>query len=148
MAIVWPCTLSVDAYAAAGREVEVPRAHCPSCLGPMMFWSGYSRFVRHEGGVHKIWIPRGACAPCGGTHALLPAFVARNRLDSIETIGDALESVTSGEIGVRPVADRLGVPPQHDAGVAAQLRAPRLCTRAVLRRLGRRTRRRGTETTW
>ncbi len=75
-----------------------------------MFWSGYSRFVRHESGVHKIWIPRGACAPCGGTHALLPAFVARNRLDSIETIGDALESVTSGEIGVRPVADRLGVP--------------------------------------
>ena len=29
MAIVWPCTLSVDAYAAAGREVEVPRAHLP-----------------------------------------------------------------------------------------------------------------------
>ncbi|MGO9208181.1 MAG: DUF6431 domain-containing protein [Candidatus Limnocylindrales bacterium] len=110
MAIVWPCTLSVDAYAAAGREVEVPRAQCPSCLEPMMFWSGYSRFVRHEGGAHKIWIPRGACAPCGGTHALLPAFVARNRLDSIETIGAALESVTSGENGVRPAADRLGVP--------------------------------------
>jgi len=110
MAIVWPCTLSVDAYAAAGRDVEIPRAHCPSCLEPMVLWSGYSRFVRHEGIAHKIWIPRGLCAPCGGTHALLPAFVARNRLDSIETIGAALESVTSGETGVRPAADLLGVP--------------------------------------
>jgi len=76
----------------------------------MTFWSGYSRFVRHEGEAHKIWIPRGACAPCGGTHALLPAFVARNRLDSVEAIGAALESVTSGEKGFRPVADRIGVP--------------------------------------
>ena len=110
MSIVWPCTLSVEAYAAAGREVEVPRAHCPSCFEPMMFWSGYSRFVRHEGGAHKIWIPRGACAQCGGTHALLPAFVAIKRLDSIETIGAALEPVVSGEDGVRPVSERLGVP--------------------------------------
>ena len=110
MAIVWPCTQSVDVYAAAGRAVEVPRADCPSCLEPMTFWSGYSRFVRHEGRAHKIWVPRGQCAPCDVTHALLPAFVALKRLDSIETIGAALESVTAGENGVRPVADRLGVP--------------------------------------
>ena len=109
MAIVWPCTQSVDVYAAAGREVEVPRADCPSCLEPMTFWSGYSRFVRHEGRAHKIWVPRGQCAPCDVTHALLPAFVALKRLDSIETIGAALETVTSGENGVRPAADRLGV---------------------------------------
>jgi hypothetical protein len=76
----------------------------------MTFWSGYSRFVRHEGNAHKIWVPRGACVPCGTTHALLPAFVARNRLDSIETIGAALESVISAENGVRPVAERVGVP--------------------------------------
>jgi hypothetical protein len=76
----------------------------------MVFWSGYSRFVRHEGGAHKIWIPRGRCGPCDGTHALLPAFVAIKRLDSIETIGAALESVASTEHGVRPAADRLGVP--------------------------------------
>jgi len=110
MAIVWPCTLSVDAYAAAGKLVEVPRADCPSCLEPMTFWSGYSRFVRHEGRAHKIWVPRGQCAPCDSTHALLPGFVAKNRLDSIETIGAALETVVSGEEGVRPVAERLGVP--------------------------------------
>ena len=76
----------------------------------MVFWSGYSRFVRHEGGAHKIWVPRGACVRCGRTHALLPAFVALKRLDSIESIGAALESVASGEDGVRPAAKRLGVP--------------------------------------
>jgi hypothetical protein len=37
MAIVLPCTLSVDAYSAAGREVEVPRAQCPDCSEPMGF---------------------------------------------------------------------------------------------------------------
>jgi transposase-like protein len=110
MAIVWPCTLSVDAYAAAGKEVVVPRADCPSCAQPMTFWSGYSRFVRHEGRAHKIWVPRGQCAPCDATHALLPGFVARNRLDSIETIGAALGPVVSGQDGVRTAADRLGVP--------------------------------------
>jgi len=110
MAIVWPTTLSVDAYAAAGREVEVPRALCPSCLDPMMFWSGYSRFVRHEGQAHRIWVARGLCGSCGGTHALLPAFVAKNRLDSTETIGAALETVVLGEAGVRPAAGRLGLP--------------------------------------
>jgi len=109
MAIVWPCTLSVDAYAAAERNVEVPRAECPSCRGPMVFWSGYLRFVRHEGRAHRIWVPRGRCRPCSATHALLPAFVVLHRLDSIETIGDVLESSTSGG-GVRPAAERLGVP--------------------------------------
>ena len=92
------------------QEVEVPRPECPSCLEPMVFWSGYSRFVRHEGVAHRIWVPRGFCGPCGGTHALLPAFASRNRLDSIETIGTAVESVVSGVGGVRPAARRLGVP--------------------------------------
>ena len=110
VAIVWPCTLSVETYAAAGKNVEVPRPECPSCLEPMVFWSGYSRFVRHEGVAHRIWVPRGFCGPCGGTHALLPAFASRNRLDSIETIGTAVESVVSGVGGVRPAARRLGVP--------------------------------------
>jgi len=109
MAIVWPCTTPVDAYAAAGREVEVPRAECPSCFEPMVFWSGYSRFVRHGGLAYRIWVPRGRCTPCSATHALLPGFVVRNRLDSVETIGEALESVAAGPAGVRPVAERVGV---------------------------------------
>ena len=41
LAIVWPCPLPVDAYVAAGRDVEVPRPVCPSCAGPLVFWSGY-----------------------------------------------------------------------------------------------------------
>jgi len=120
MAIVWPCTQSVDAYAAAGRDVEVPRALCPSCLDPMTFWSGYSRFVRHEGRAHRIWVARGLCGSCGATHALLPAFVAKNRLDSAETIGAALETVVLGQGGVRPAAGRLGLP---DATVRGWVRS-------------------------
>jgi hypothetical protein len=77
MAIVWPCTLSVDAYSAAGREVEVPRAQCPDCSEPM--GSGRATSAR------AIRPPRGGCLQdlgppgplCGPaeTHALLPAFV-------------------------------------------------------------------------
>jgi hypothetical protein len=33
MAIVWPCPLAVDAYAAAGRDLGFPRPDCPSCAG-------------------------------------------------------------------------------------------------------------------
>jgi len=40
VAIVWPCPLAVDAYAAAGREVGFPQPSCPSCAGPLVFWSG------------------------------------------------------------------------------------------------------------
>lgn len=79
-------------------------------LEPITFWSGYTRFVRHDGRDHKVWVARGLCSPCAVTHALLPGFVARNRLDSIETIGSALEPVVSGQDRVRPVAERLGVP--------------------------------------
>ena len=106
MSIVWPCSLPVDAYSAAGKDVEVPRAQCPDCSEPMAFWSGYSRSVRHEGGVFTVWVPRGMCAPCAQTHALLPAFCLRNRLDSVETIGAVLEAVAEGPDGVRPVAER------------------------------------------
>jgi hypothetical protein len=145
MAIVWPCTLSVDAYAAAGKEVEVPRADCPSCLEPMTFWSGYSRFVRHKGTAHKIWVPRGQCGPCDVTHALLPGFVARNRLDSVETIGAALEPVVFGKNGVRPVAERLGVPTRHGARLAAQFRTAGCFAGWVLRRPRGRVGRRGAD---
>jgi tetratricopeptide (TPR) repeat protein len=39
VAIVWPCPLTVDAYAAAGGDVEFPRPPCPSCAGRLVFWS-------------------------------------------------------------------------------------------------------------
>ena len=49
MSIVWPCPLTVDAYASMGRAVKVPRPQCPSCLVPVVFWSGYWRHVRWLG---------------------------------------------------------------------------------------------------
>jgi hypothetical protein len=110
MAIVWPCTQSVDANSAAGTQVEVPRADCPDCSQPMEFWWGYSRFVRHLGRCFEIWIRRGHCERCATTHALLPAFCALNRLDSIETIGEVLQSAGAGVCGARPAAERLRVP--------------------------------------
>jgi hypothetical protein len=33
VAIVWPCPLAVDAYAAAGRDLGFPRQDCPACAG-------------------------------------------------------------------------------------------------------------------
>ena len=110
MAIVWPCTLPVDAYAAAGRSVEVPRADCPDCSEPMGFWSGYFRFVRQERSCQKIWVPRGRCVTCSKTHALLPAFCTLNRLDATESIGEVISWVVRGSSGVRPAAEGLGVP--------------------------------------
>ena len=49
MSMVWPCPLTVDAYASMGRAVQVPRPECPSCSGPVVFWSGYWRHVRWQG---------------------------------------------------------------------------------------------------
>ena len=110
MAIVWPCSLPVDAYATAGRDVVLPRPDCPSCAGPMTFWSGYQRHVREAGRCWRIFVPRARCARCRVSHALLPAFVLAWRLDAVETVGAALTAVTAGACGVRPAAARLGVP--------------------------------------
>ena len=93
MAIVWPCPLAVDAYVAAGRDVGFPRPGCPSCAGPLVFWSGYRRYVREAGRCWKIFVPRLRCAPCGVSHALLPAFTLAWRLDVAETIGSVLAGV-------------------------------------------------------
>ena len=35
MSMVWPCPLTVDAYAQQGRAVRVPRPECPSCSSPV-----------------------------------------------------------------------------------------------------------------
>jgi hypothetical protein len=108
--MVWPCTLPVDAYVAAGRGVEFPRPPCPSCAGPLVSWSGYRRWVRSEGCSRRIFVPRVRCGPCQVTHALLPAFVLAWRLDAAEVIGAVLGQVAGGRCGVRPAAERAGVP--------------------------------------
>jgi hypothetical protein len=110
MAIVWLCSLSVDAYVEAGRAVEFPRPDCPSCAKPMSLWSGYRRDVRHGGSCRRIFVPRVRCGRCTVTHAMLPAFVLVGRLDTVETIGTALEGVAGGGGGTRPAAERAGVP--------------------------------------
>lgn len=109
VAIVWPCPLSVDAYVAAGREVEVPRPDCPCCGGAMSWWSGYRRFVRAGEESRAIFVPRARCGPCGRTDAVLPAFVLCGRLDTVESIGVVIEGVAAVG-GVRPAAVAVGVP--------------------------------------
>jgi transposase-like protein len=109
MAIVWPCSLSVDAYASAGRDVEFPRPDCPSCSLPMTFWSGYRRSVREAGLCQQIFVPRVRCRHCAVTHVLLPCFVLAGRLEVVETIGAVLEEVVDGPSGVRPAAARADV---------------------------------------
>src|ERR1700722_14990782 len=98
------------AVPAAGREVEFPRPDCPSCAGPMVFWSGYRRYVREAGRCLKIFVPRVRCGCCGVTHALLPAFVMAGRLDVAEGLGAVVAEVAGGAAGVRPAAARAGVP--------------------------------------
>jgi transposase-like protein len=108
--MVWPCTLPVDAYAAAGREAGFPRPSCPSCAGPLVFWSGYRRWVRAAGSSRRIFVPRLRCGRCRVTHALLPAFVLAWRLDAAGTVGAVISQVAGGGCGVRPAAERAGVP--------------------------------------
>src|SRR6266478_2271257 len=84
MSMVWPCRLTVDAYALMGRAVRVPRPRCPSCSSPVVFWSGYWRHVRWQERERKIFILRVRCRGCGVSHALLPAFLLARRLDAAE----------------------------------------------------------------
>ncbi len=108
--IVWPCSLSVDTYVAAGRDVVVPRPNCPSCLSVMAPWSGYRRRIRHGGRCSSMWVPRFRCPGCEATHAVLPAFVLTGRLDVTETVGAVVDAVASGTSGVRPAAKLVDVP--------------------------------------
>lgn len=110
LAIVWPCTLSVDEYLAAGRTVAVPRPDCPSCTTTMSFWSSYERSVRHGGRCHKLLVRRARCGRCRSTHALVPSFCLVGRLDTVEVIGELIAEVVKGDCGVRPPAERIDVP--------------------------------------
>lgn len=110
MAIVWPCSLSVDEYVARGRHVEVPRLDCPGCADPMSFWSGFERSVRCGGPCRTLWVRRARCTPCGVSHALVPSFCLVGRLDVIEVIGGVVAAVVGDGEGVRPVAARADVP--------------------------------------
>jgi hypothetical protein len=108
VAIFWPCRLDVQSYAAAGREVAVPRLNCPACRRPLIFWWWYERFVRREG-CHRISVRRQKCQHCGVTYGAIPAFLLTRRLDPVAVIGTALARMIAGA-GARPVAEAVGVP--------------------------------------
>jgi hypothetical protein len=110
VSMVWPCSLSVDEYAQAGRAVEFPRLDCASCSRRLGFWSGYWRDVRAGGRCWRIWVRRARCASCEVSHALLPAFVLVGRLDVVESVGAVIERVAAGPVGVRPAAEGVAVP--------------------------------------
>ena len=110
MSMVWPCPLTVDAYASMGRAVRVPRPECPSCSGPVVSWSGYWRHVRWQERERKIFIPRVRCRACGVSHALLPAFVLVRRLDAADAAGEVIGQVAAGVCGARRAAAAAGVP--------------------------------------
>jgi Domain of unknown function (DUF6431) len=107
MAIVWPTELDVEMYVAAGRGVEVPRPDCPGCRQPMRFWGWYERDVRVSAEViHRLVVRRARC--CERSHALLPGFLTWGRLDAVEVIGSAVETMCAGA-GMRKVAEGLGL---------------------------------------
>ena len=107
MAIVWPCPLSVEAYVAGGRDVEVPCPSCPSCGRAMSFWGSYTRYLR-VGEVVRLVVRRVRCGRCRCSHAVLPDFVAKGRLDGIEVIGRAVDALAAG-VGARQAAIAAGV---------------------------------------
>jgi hypothetical protein len=109
--MVLPCSMSVEAYAAAGKEIEVPRPDCPSCSLPMAFWCWYSRSVRVCDEFLEIWIRRARCSRCEASHALLPSFLFLGRYDPAEVIGSVIEAVARRRSGVRPAAIEVRVPP-------------------------------------
>ena len=107
-AIVWPTSLSVDEYAAAGRDVVILRQNCPDCAKPMIFWSWYSRTVR-DSDDRRIWVRRCRCMACAVSHALLPAFCLLRRLYSVEVIGPAVAAIVAGG-ATHQVAEAAGFP--------------------------------------
>ena len=57
----------------------------------------------------RIWVRRAKCRSCNVTHALLPTFLLRRRLDPGAVIGGAVARMVGG-VGARSVAAALGVP--------------------------------------
>lgn len=108
LAIVWACPLGVDAYASAGRRLDVPRMPCPDCSAPMGFWGWHERDLR-MGRARRLALRRERCRPCQRSHVVLPAFVTHGRLDAVEVVGAAIEAMVDGA-AVRSVAEALDLP--------------------------------------
>jgi Domain of unknown function (DUF6431) len=109
LSIVWLCALDVSAYLALGRQVEVGEHACPACGRQLARWGGYWRWLRGSG-THRLWIRHGRCSSCRRSHALLPDCLLERRLDEVEVIGRALVLASVIGLGMRAVAEQLGVP--------------------------------------
>jgi hypothetical protein len=127
--------LDVSAYVALGQQVEVGEHACPGAdceqrrLGG---WSGYWRWVRGPG-TEQLWIRRARCSKCLRSHALLPDFLLERRLDEVEVIGRTLALGIVSGLGMRNVANRLGVPmtTAREWRRRFQIRAPTLAAALV-----------------
>ncbi len=109
MTIVWPCPMTAHEYATAGRAALIPRADCPECAQPMIFFGFYMRPLRLGGEELRLLVRRARCQACRSTHGLLPDFVTAFRLDGVEVIGRAVASVISGA-PMRVAAAKADVP--------------------------------------
>jgi transposase-like protein len=109
LSIVWQCPLDESAYVALGQQIEVGEHVCPECGQWLGGWGGYWRWIRGPG-TERLWIRRCRCSRCRRSHALLPDFLLERRLDVVDVIGQALVLSVGGGLGIRPVAERLGVP--------------------------------------
>jgi transposase-like protein len=73
-------------------------------------WGGYWRWLRAPLLIERIWIRRARCPVCRRSHALLPDLVLARRLDAVAVIGQAIALKLAGGVGLRPIAEQLGVP--------------------------------------
>jgi transposase-like protein len=99
----------VSTYVALGQHIEVDEQACPECGQRLGGWGGYWRWVRGPGS-ERVWIRRCRCSRCRRSHALLPDFLLERRLDEVRVIGQALALSIGSQVGMRPVAEQLGVP--------------------------------------
>jgi hypothetical protein len=83
---------------------------CPDCGGQLKPW-GYARtrVIRTADSVERLTPRRTRCADCRRTHVLLPEHTLPRRLDTVDTIGSAVDAWAAGD-GHRRIARRLGVP--------------------------------------
>ncbi len=103
-------------FAAAGRDVEVPRPYCPRpdcprCLLAMSFWGCYTRPLRVAEEI-SLLVRRARCRHCGVSHALVPDFVVPARLYGVEVIGAGIEAMAVG--GTTASAARRADAPARD----------------------------------
>jgi len=127
----------MEAYLALGQRIEVGEIGCPGCGRRLGGWGGYWRWARGRGS-GRLWIRRGRCSACARSHALLPDFLLERRLDKVEVIGRALALSVGAGLGMRRVAERVGVPMTTARGWRRrfQLRAPALAAALVALAVG------------